>query len=230
MSSSCPIAPPTPGSALVLQTTDLPSGTVLFRFHGNIYPANSFNPNTDRRIDKPDDGARFNPFPGAPSPNVPTLYAADALSAAALESIFHDVAHVPSPQFPKSKLREWSYSKLKTARGLVLFELINPRLRQLVVPGRTASITEDELVHTPASEYPNTRTWAQFLHTHASGLDGLLWRPRLGGTGNSLVLFGDRLKTGDLQIVSPAVSAVTGPGFAKVHRIATLASISIVDP
>jgi hypothetical protein len=178
----------------------------------------------------PEDGTRFNPFPGAPSPNVPTLYAADRLSAAALESIFHDVPHVPSPTYPRSRLRDSSYTKLETTRDLVSFELVNPRLRQLAVPGRDSSVTEDELIHTPASEYPHTRTWAQFLHTHVPGLDGLLWRPRLGGEGHALVLFGDRLKTGDLKIVSPAVSAATGIGFAKVHRIATLASISIVDP
>jgi hypothetical protein len=194
MSSNCPSAPSTPGPALELQTTDLPSGSVLFRFHGNIYPANSFNPNTGRRIDVPEDGTRFNPFPGAPSPNVPTLYGADRLSAAALESIFHDVPHVPSPTYPRNRLREWSYSKLETTRDLLLFELINPRLRQLPVPARDSSLTEDELVHTPASEYPHTRTWAKFLHAHVPGLHALRWRPRLGGEGHALVLFGDRLK------------------------------------
>jgi hypothetical protein len=229
MSFNCPIAP-TFGSALVVQTTDLPSGTVLFRFHKNIFKADSFNPNTDKRIDLPEAGARFNPFPGAPAPNIPTLYAADSLTAAALESIFHDVEHVPSPTYARSRLLEWSYSKLKTTRDLLLFELINPRLRQLGVPGRDSSITEGELIHTPPSEYPQTRTWAQSLHTSVPRLDGLAWRPRLGGSGSSFVLFGDRCKKGDLQVHSPAIPVVTGPGFSEVYDIATSASISIIDP
>jgi len=56
----------------------------------------------------------------------------------------------------------------------VLFELVNPKLRQLSVPGRANSITESELIHTPASEYPQTRTWAKSLHTAIPGLDALL--------------------------------------------------------
>lgn len=229
MSSNCPTAP-TFGSALVVQTTDLRSGTVLFRFHKNIHQADSFNPNTDKRIDLPEAGARFNPFPGAPAPNIPTLYAADSLTAAALESIFHDVEHVPSPTYARSRLLEWSYSKLKTTRRLLLFELVNPRLRQLSVPGRASSINESELIHTPPSEYPHTRTWARFLHVSIPHLDGLAWRPRLGGTGLSYVLFGDRCENGDLQVHSPAIPVATGPGFSEVYDIATSASISIVDP
>jgi hypothetical protein len=229
MSFNCPIAPAFV-SALFVQTTELPSGTVLYRFHKNIYRADSFNPNTGKRIDLPEAGARFNPFPGAPATNIPTLYAADSLAAAALESVFHDVAHVPSPTYPRSRLAEWSYSKLRTTRNLLLLKLVNPQLRQLSIPSRASSITESELIHTPPSEYPQTRTWARFLHASIPHLDGLAWRPRLGGTGLSYVLFGDRCKKGDLQVYSPAIPVATGPGFSEVHDIAASASISIVDP
>ncbi len=229
MSSNCPTAPVF-GSAFSVQTTELPSGTVLFRFHKSIYESDSFNPNTGKRIDLPESGARFNPFPGAPAANIPTLYAADTLTAAALESIFHDVEHVPAPTYLRSSLAEWRYSKLRTTRTLLLMKLVNPQLRQLSVSGRTSSITESELIHTPPSEYPHTRTWAQSLHAALARLDGLAWRPRLGGTGLSYIFFGDRCAPGDLQIHSPAIVVAKGPGFAKVHAIANWASISIVDP
>lgn len=229
MSSNCPIAPAL-GSATVVQTTELRSGKVLFRFHKSTYAGDSFNPNTGKRIDLPEAGARFNPFPGAPATNVPTLYAADTLTAAALESVFHDVEHIRSPTYLRSRLAEWSYSRLRTTRTLLLFRLTNPQLRQLNVPGRTSSITESELVHTPPSEYPQTRTWAQSLHAGLPHLDGLAWRPRLGGTGLSYVIFGDRCEPGDLQIHSAAIPVATGPGFSKIHAIANRASISIIDP
>lgn len=228
MSFNCPIAPTSTGSISPLRMTSLPGGTTLFRFHKNVFEPDSFNPNSARRIDLPEDGARFNPFPGAPASNVPTLYAASSLTAAALESVFHDVEHVPSPKYARSRLNDWSYSKLKTTRDLLLFDLVNPRLRQLNVPGRTISITENELVHTPPSEYPHTRTWAQFLHSTIPNLDGLLWRPRLGGHGRAFVLFGDRCKNGDLKVTSSPRAVATGRGFAMVHRIAQSASIVII--
>lgn len=228
MSSNCPVAPTSTGSTLAVRITSLPSGARLFRFHRNIFPADSFNPNSGKHINLPEDGARFNPFPGAPAPNVPTLYAASSLRAAALESVFHDVEHIRSPKYPRSRLRDWSYSRLETTRDLLLFELVNPKLRQLDVPGRTISITESELIHTPPAEYPHTRTWAQFLHGNIPNLDGLLWRPRLGGHGRAFVLFGDRCK-GGLKVTSSPVSIGTGQGFARVHQIAHTASIEIID-
>ena len=138
--------------------------------------------------------------------------------------------HSPSPTCTRSRLLEWSYSELKTTRDLLLFELVNPRLRQLGIPGRASSITESELIHTPPSEYPHTRTWAQSLHAGIPLLDGFAWRPRLGGRGNAFVLFGDRCKHGDLQVHSAATSVSTGPGFLEVRDIAISASITIIDP
>jgi hypothetical protein len=229
MSSSCPIAPSLP-SGLSIETTSLNRGTVLVRCHKNGFPANSFNPNIGKHITVPEEGARFNPFPGAPSVNVPTLYAAESLEAAALESIFHDVPHIPSPTYSKMQLAEWSYSELEVMRDLVLLELINPKLRQLMIPGRPDSITESELIHTPPSEYPHTRTWAQNLHAAISNLDGLAWRPRLAGTGISYVFFGDRFEDRDLQLRSAAVSVASGYGFAAIAEIAKRAHIRIITP
>jgi hypothetical protein len=229
MSSSCPTAPPLP-SGLEIETTPLASGTVLVRCHKNGFPSNSFNPNTGKHIEVPEEGARFNPFPGAPADNIPTLYAADTLEAAALESIFHNVPHIPSPTYSKMQLVEWNYSELEVRRDLVLLELVNPRLRQLKVPGRDDSITEGELIHTPAPEYPRTRTWAKELHGVIPPLDGFACRPRLAGTGTSYVFFGDRFKNGDLEIRSAAVPVADGPGFAEIQAIAKRAHIKIVSP
>src|SRR5262249_56642 len=126
-------------------------------------------------------------------------------------------------------LLDWSYTKLKTTRDLQLFELVNLRLRQLTVPGRALSLTESELIHSPPSEYPHTRTWAQFLHDSIHNLDGLQWRPRLGGGGRAFARCGDRFKKGDLRTISSPLSVATGQGLARVRRIADSASILVVD-
>jgi hypothetical protein len=48
-------------------------------YEGHVDNSNSFDANTGKRIGVEEDGARFNPFSGAPLPNVPTMYAADSL-------------------------------------------------------------------------------------------------------------------------------------------------------
>ncbi len=229
MSFNCPPAPGSANIALVLQTLTLLAGTKLFRFHSRARLADSFNPNLDKRIDLPEDGSRFNPFPGAPLANISTLYAADSLEAAALESVFHDVEHSPSPTYPKMRLAEWCYSRLELKRELTLLALTNPRIRQLAVPGRSSSIQEGELVHSPPSEYPNTRSWAQFLHASVPQLDGLAWRPRLGGTGQAYIFFGDRGALTNLEVESGPTSVASGAGFLELIRIAQSTSIQIVD-
>ncbi len=75
----------------------------------------------------------------------------------------------------------------------------------------------------------DTRTWARFLHASLPGLDGLAWRPRLGGTGWAYVFFGDRCGTGALRAQPTATEVISGAGFLELHRIATEASIRIID-
>ena len=125
------------------------------------------------------DGARFNPFPDTAGDNVPTIYAATTYEAAALESVFHQVPHIQTPEVMRSQVETWEYFELRTLRDLRVVRLTNPQLRQLKVPRRSESLREHELIHSPASQYPATRTWAKLLHDHIPGLDGLAI-PRAG--------------------------------------------------
>lgn len=191
------------------------------------YPPNSFNPNRGMDWTVATIGARFSPFPDTPTENVPTLYAATTYAAAALESVFHQVPHVQNAQVTRSQVEAWEYFELETLRDLSIVRLINPKLRSLGVNGRTESIREDELIHTPASQYPHTRTWAKLLHDHVPGIEGLAWRPRLGGEGEAYVFFGDRCGQGDFKVIS-APTALTSPAeYAKIKAVADAAGISI---
>jgi hypothetical protein len=115
MPIKCPPSPVAANPALVIQTAILKAGSALTRFHSKPRAGNIYNPNTGKRIEIEEEGARFNPFPGAPAANVPTLYAADNITAAALESIFHGVKHIPSPTFPRIGLKDSSYSEPRSA-------------------------------------------------------------------------------------------------------------------
>jgi len=231
---TCPKAPSAPKGVLP-QTESVPSGTLLTRFRSKpaspatAYPANSFNPNTARDWEIAGDGARFNPFPVSSGGNAPTLYAADGYATAALESVFHDVPHEMSPEFPRSRILLWQYVQLRTKRDLWVVMLTNPQLRQLRVPRRKESLREDELIHTPASQYPRTRTWAKFLHDHILSLDGLAWRPRLGGHGTAYMFFGDRCNISDFEIVGVPTDLDSPVEYAKIKAVATASNIRIID-
>lgn len=227
MPSNCPKAPDS-GPAPAIQTHKLSSGAILTRFHSDAFPANSFNPNIGKDWTIPDHGARFSPFPDDHGKNVPSLYAADDFSAAALESVFHAVEHVPSPRYPASQLESWFYSEMELKKDVLLFELTNPNLRQLSIPGRSTSLEEGEVVHAQADQYPNTRTWARYLHAQIPTLQGLAWRPRLGGQGTAFIFFGDRCNSTDFEIRVGPLSAAKGPGLAKIKEVATAASIRII--
>jgi hypothetical protein len=77
-------------------------------------------------------------------------------------------------------------------------------------------------------EYPHTRTWARFLHGSLPALDGLCWRPRLGGAGLAYMLFGDRCAPGALTVTSGPTDIDSGSGFVKVFAIAQSANIKII--
>jgi hypothetical protein len=130
--------------------------------------------------------------------------------------------------FPRIGLKDSSYSELVVNDDLVVVELTNPQLRQLAIARRRTSLKEEELIHTPPSQYPHTRTWARLLHDSLPALQGLCWRPRLGGAGLAYMLFGDRCAPGALTVTSGPTDIDSGGGFVKVFAIAQSANIKII--
>lgn len=232
MSGVCP-RPPASAGALRAAPAVLPIDTVLVRFHSPRFGALSFNPNVGpsgapRDIDRPEDGARFSPFSDDLGANVPTLYAGTTEYAAALESVFHDVPHVPDPPFPNSKLGHFVLSHFSVVRPLSVLELVNSQLRQFPVAGRAHSLLEAEIVHSDPRQYPMTRRWAQYFYNGIPTLQGLAWRPRLGGEGISYVLFGDRVARSDLHSAGPPIPIDSGLGYSLMKQIAAAAHIDLV--
>jgi hypothetical protein len=224
----CPAAP-TVRSDLDVALAELKTGSELIRFHSPDYTGNAFNPNTRRKMEDAAAGARFSPFPDPRGVNVPTTYAGSTRLASALESVFHDVPHTPNPPYPASKLPYFVLSRLRVRRPLKILELVNPQLRQVAIPGREESLAELEIIHTKAAEYPTTRAWARYLHHSLPHLEGLAWRPRLGGKGLAYVFFGDRVAATDFDLVESATRIDTGPGRKLIEALAGEAHIKIVE-
>jgi hypothetical protein len=176
-----------------------------------------------------EEGARFSPFPDHAGVNVPILYAGTTEKSAALESVFHDVPHIKNPDFSAAKLHAYRMSNFSVVRDLVVVDLIESELRQVTVPGRTASLHEHEIVHSEPDQYPQTRAWAQYFHRSIPELQGLRWRPRLGGEGDSYVFFGDRVSAPDDFKSSDAPLLIhEGPGRTIIDGIAKTSHIKII--
>jgi hypothetical protein len=227
MTATCPPAPAAAG-ALKLDLKELPIGTRFVRFHSLAYAATAFNPHVGKDMKVAADGARFSPFPDALGTNVPTIYAGTTDQAAALESVFHEVPHEADPDFPSSKLKSYGLSRFESTRKIDVLLLINSQLRQVSVPGRSLSLQEDEIIHSLPDQYPTTRAWAQHFHRSIKDIDGLAWRPRLGGEGESYVLFGPRFNATDFTMVDDRIHIFAGPGRVLIDSIAAEAHIHIV--
>ena len=227
MSATCPPAPGATGT-LSLDLKELPIGTRFVRFHSPAYLATAFNPHVGKDMGVAMDGARFSPFPYSTGTNMPTIYAGSTEKAAALESVFHDVPHEADPNYPSSKLNDFGLSRFESVRKIYVLQLVNSQLRQVAVPGRSLSLQEHEIIHTPPDQYPATRRWAQHFHRSIKDIDGLAWRPRLGGEGESYVLFGLRFAATDFTMINDRIQISTGPGRVLIDSVANDAHIHIV--
>jgi RES domain len=219
MALGCPTAPK---EAALLDVTleELPRDTRFIRFHSPARAAVGFNPNVTHsgepsRMERAEDGSRFNPFPGFPRTNVSTLYAGSTEHSAALESVFHDVPHTPDPTYPSQALDKFVMSTMSLTRSLKVLRLVNEQLRQISVPSRTTSLLEAELIHCSPSDYPAARTWAHYFYQSLPDIAGFAWRPRLGGEGTAYVLFGDRVSAADF---SPPTTPVVRKYFVTYRQ------------
>ena len=66
----------------------LPVDSILHRVHLEDYGATAFNPGVHGN-------ARFSPICNAEGQPIPILYAGASLACALMETVFHDVPHVP---------------------------------------------------------------------------------------------------------------------------------------
>ncbi|KJC34188.1 hypothetical protein UB31_38970 [Bradyrhizobium sp. LTSP849] len=187
-SSAPPSVVPTSPSDLanLVNMTTWPKGQVIHRIHPNIYGSSQFNPG-------PRGNARFSPIKASDGSNIPTLYGGTTFDCAAMETVFHDVPFVAGLKtFDKQKLAGHVYSQVTPKRDLKLVDLSVTALRKL-------GIQRGQLIDTEKDEYPNTRVWAEAIHTACPHAKGLCWVSRQDDRTLAIVLFGDRVATANLS-------------------------------
>ena len=176
---------PAPSAGLDLSMIILPVDSILHRVHLAHYGATAFNPGLHGN-------ARFSPIRNAEGQPIPTLYAGASLACALMETVFHDVPHVPGfKSLDRARFIRQVHSTLTLRQPLQLVDLASIPLRRL-------GISRRQLIDTEKDTYPATRRWAEAIHTQCPSAQGLSWISRQDDSARALVLFGDRIEAGAL--------------------------------
>jgi hypothetical protein len=145
--------------------------------------------------------ARFSPLVSG-GKIVPTLYAAQSLAGALMETVLHAVPY-PSAGYHHDLARDLNSdlhaSRITLTKPLHLVDLTKLGLQRM-------GIRPSEMFESDAVDYPRTRAWAQWLHDSVPKAQGLTWLSARNPEARSIMLFGDRVKQNALRAHQPSES------------------------
>jgi hypothetical protein len=189
-------------------------GRPWHRCHNVRFGATEFNPGLGN--------GRFHPFRSPEGELVPSLYGASTIDGALSETVFHAVPLRGGIRVVRSSsLLPMVVSTLAATRDLVLAQLHGYGLHRL-------GVSRAELLDSDADHYSSTVLWAQALHRCRVRIDGLVWVSRLHDTSFALVLFGDRVRREELEVVKPSLPLSMGPGLKTLRRAAEQAGFTLL--
>ncbi len=181
----------------------LAAGEVLHRVHARTLAGNAFNPCLGGRT-------RFAPIRDATGTCVPSLYAGGTVESAIYETVFHDVPlSAGRKTVPRGSVERRKHSTLLVRRDLRLASLRAPDLMKW-------GVRREHLIGSLPTQYSRTARWAEAIHDQFDDVDGLLWTSNLCDPDAAVLLFGDRVAAGDIQVV--AVREGTDESFLRDVR------------
>jgi len=191
----------------------LNAGATIDRIHDCAFAANAFNPG----LGSP---TRFAPLKPDRGDTIPHLYAAHGFECAAHETVFHEIQHdAPRKTVAKAKINPLMLSSVRLRRDLTLASLFQPDLGAW-------KISRADLIDTFASGYSKTVKWALAIHA-AHDVDGLIWTSRRCDPATAIILFGDRVKPDDLQVLNSERITASNDLFAQLRQFGKRADITI---
>lgn len=204
---------PAPSANLRLNLKIVNPGQIYHRIHSFKFSSTQFNPGYGN--------ARFSPIKNASGKSIPTMYGGESLECAAMESVFHDIPYGNKIKiFQKAKLDHQMYSAIQTSADLVLVDLTSISLRNM-------GIQRNQLIDTEAYQYPETRLWAEAIHTQCPAAQGMQWVSRQHDTELAVILFGDRIPKKTLHEMLPPIAVVDPPVFDKIKKLASIIGVKI---
>lgn len=161
---------------------ELAPGAELHRLHHEAYGPCQFNA-TDRG------NARFSPIRDARGEIIPTIYAGQSFRCASCEIILRAPTAAPDPGeltvvYPRD-YEAFQHSTIQTRQLLRLVDLT-------ALGQRAIGLIGNALLSGGRLHYPETRAWAEAIHTHLPWADGIFYTSYQCGPEFAIVLFGDR--------------------------------------
>jgi len=194
-------------------------GVPIHRAHGSQFDPLSFNR-------KPGLDFRFSSLNVDGRP-VGVLYGADSLMGAVSETLFHTVpvdGDCLKPRaIPRVRIEKYALSILQPTRPLKLIDLGGHGLGRAGMP-----VTHGELILSNASQYAQTRAWAEAFYRHPVQADGFLWVSRQYNLSRALLLFEDRVGEGALALEATALAG-RSPMIEQIEDAAMAARIVIIS-
>ncbi|MDE1189164.1 MAG: RES family NAD+ phosphorylase [Pantoea sp.] len=162
-----------------------PKGKTIERIHSSQFGATEFNPGKGK--------SRFSPITDSEDNNIPTLYGGENLPVALMETVLHDLP-TPCENAPVelSTLDKLARSQISSKEDIQLVDL-TPRFM------KKNGITQGDLLGSSADNYPETRRWAEKIHSDNPQAQGLQWASKQHGD-KAVMLFGDRVNIHDLNV------------------------------
>jgi RES domain len=205
--------PPDP-SALNPLIHEWKAGRAIVRCHDSAFGATEFNRTASE--------GRFRPV-RSKGRIVGTVYGAQDDAGAIAESVFRPVPVGTAVRLVgRGRLVPIMISTLAINRTLRLASLHGNGLRRI-------GASHAQLIDSEADQYPALAAWGQALHDCPATPDGVVWRSRHFDDSYAFLLFGDRVRRHEVQVVEPPLPLAVGRGLERVMELAEQADITIID-
>ncbi|WP_240000775.1 MULTISPECIES: RES family NAD+ phosphorylase [unclassified Photorhabdus] len=145
--------------------------------------------------------ARFSPFKNN-GIFIPTIYGGENIGVAIMETILHDIPlNCSGIPVYLGKLDDLVRSQIIPRKDIKYVD-INPRIL------KKWGIIQCQLVESEASDYHITRRWAAQIYHDNPDAQAIRWSSKQHG-GKAIIIFGDRVKEGDLSVSIESEPAAT---------------------
>lgn len=184
----------------------LPGSQVLHHIYASRFTPDSFNPGLG--------SGRFHPFQNVSGQIVPVYYAATTEEGSYCETLFRAVGDglQACSRVAGKLISNYSYARIRLRRSLTLALLSGNELRRL-------GLTRAALLEPGPLHYAQTAAWAAAIHAVYPHLHGLAWVSRQHDSSSCIMIFGDRVKSDQFEVLS-SLDLGTTVGQARADVVA----------